>query len=577
MQVPAVATDFLALIERSELLTADQVREVAARSGITTDMPPEQVARKLVHDRILTPFQAERLLEGRYRGFVIDGYRIREVLGVGGMGCVYIAEDRDGDRKVALKVMSSRHAIDPGMLARLKLEAIAGSEVKHPNVVQTFNVGDTGAVHYIVLEFMRGISLHELVALHGPVKWSMACDMFAQAAAGLQAAHEAGIIHRDIKPANLLIDKEGVTKVLDFGLAKIEGSAGDEFSLAMIFGHDCLGTPDYIAPEQADDSNSVQETADVYSLGCTMYVALTGRIPFPQKTNAAKIQAHKTTKAKSISEFRRDVPDEVVAIVEKMMEKNPADRYQSAAEVAAALRPWAKRRPVNFEFRQLVTLRAQQARDKEAANARAEQNRPRKKPLPMPPRSSITSNSWLQNSGHHLESGIDTFAADDTPAIRQPAPMKTPAESRASAPAVVHRPAPVARLNVPRGWYIQRLKSTQQIPLTRVKSRVGRSPECEIKMPASRIDARQCFIEFNGSEWHLRQESRSQPTFVNGKAETFARLRHGSRITFSDGTGFDVICEEDRNRTQKSRWTLILLLTLGVAAGIVAAVLLLNT
>ena len=566
MQAPTVASDFLKLVERSELLSAVQVRKSIERFNLTDDMSPEQVARKLVHGRVLTPFQAERLLEGRYRGFVIDGYRVREVLGVGGMGCVYIAEDRDADRKVALKVLSSKHAIDAGMLARMKLEAKAGMQIKHPNVIETYHIDSTGAVNYMVMEFMRGVSLHELVALHGPVRWPMACDMFYQAASGLQAAHKLGIIHRDIKPANVLIDSDGLTKLLDFGLAKVADNAGEEFSLAMIFGHDCLGTPDYIAPEQADDSDKVNETADIYSLGCTMYVALTGRVPFPQKTNAAKIKAHKTLSARPVSEIRKDVPPEVIAIVDRMMAKNPADRYQSTQELMDELKPFAKRQPVKFEFRQLVTLRAKQARDKEYAGQRQR--------APAAPRSSITSaTTWLQNSGHQLEAEIDTFASDDTPAVRQSAPARPKAEPRRFTP-IPPRAAVPSRRNVPRGWMLVRLKSKQRMPLTRVKTRIGSAIECEFKMPGTVVDSRQCFIEFDGTGWQLRQESRAQPTYVNGRPESYTSLRHGAKVTFSDGSGFQLISESELERDQKFRRNMLTLLGLGVAAGVVAAIVL---
>lgn len=567
MKAPTVASDFLKLVERSELLSKGQVRKAIEKFGLSDEMSPEDVARKLVHGRVLTPFQAERLLEGRYRGFVVDGYRVREVLGVGGMGCVYIAEDRDSDRKVALKVMSAKHAVDAGMLARMKLEAKAGMQIKHPNVIETYRIDSTGAVNYMVMEFMRGVSLHELVALHGPVRWPMACDMFAQVALGLRVAHKQGIIHRDIKPANILIDSTGLTKLLDFGLAKIADNAGEEFSLAMIFGHDCLGTPDYIAPEQATDSDKVDATADIYGLGCTMYVALTGRVPFPQKTNAAKIQAHRTTVARPISEIRQDVPAEVIAIVEKMMAKDPADRYQSARELIEALKPHAKRGPVNFEFRQLVTLRAKQARDKELATQK------RKPAAITAPRSSITSSTgWLQNSGHHLESGIDTFSGDDTPAIRTPAPARSAGAPRQYPAASPPRRASTSKSNVPRGWSIQRLKSNQSVPLTRVKTRLGSAIECEIKCAGSVIDSRQCYIEYDGTSWQLRQESRSQPTFVDGKPESYTTLKHGSKITFSDGNGFVLLNADQAEVDQKYRRNMLLLLGLGLGAGVIAAI-----
>jgi len=572
MQAPTAASELFELLQKSELLSAEQVRKVVRKLELSDDMPPEDVARALVQNRIVTPFQAERLLEGRYRGFVIDGYRVREVLGVGGMGCVYIAEDPEHNRKVALKVMSSQHALDAGMLARMKLEALAGMQIKHPNVIETYRIDSTGAVNYMVMEFMRGISLHELVALHGPVKWYMACDIFRQVAKGLNAAHELGIIHRDIKPANVLINSEGVAKLLDFGLAKIEGRAGEEFSLAMIFGHDCLGTPDYIAPEQAVDSSKIDATADLYSLGCTLYVALTGRVPYPEKTNAAKIAAHQNKTYRPIQDIRKDVPDEVVAIVDRLMSKNPKDRFQSAAELVDALKPFSKRRPVKFEFRQLVTLRAKQARDKET---RVESQ---KAARATGPRSSITSASgWLNNPSHHFSAEVDTHAGDDTPAIRQPAPPRPRSVPMADANPPAVRPTQKNRTNVPKGWSLRRFKTKQSFPLKRVKTRIGNSDECEIKMRGTVVDNRQCYLEYDGSCWKLHQESRSQPTFVNGKPAAHTELRHGSKISFSDGSGFEVISVSDMEKSQTFRRNALLLLALGALAGAaVAAFQLLN-
>ena len=222
MQSPVAAQDFFDLIAKSGLLTAAQVRKVQDKLQLDEDASAEETARRMVKEKLLTPFQAERLLEGRYRGLVIDRYRIRELLGFGGMGCVFIAEDPDEDRKVALKVMSTEHSLDAGMLARLKLEAVAGMKLTHPNIIKTYRLDSTGAVHYLVMELVRGISLHELVALYGAIKWPMACDIILQIAEALQSAHDQGIIHRDIKPANFLIEQTGVARILDFGLALLK-------------------------------------------------------------------------------------------------------------------------------------------------------------------------------------------------------------------------------------------------------------------------------------------------------------------------------------------------------------------
>jgi len=294
-----------------------------------------------------------------------------------------------------------------------------------------------------------------------------------------------------------------------------------------------------------------------------MYVALTGRVPFPQKNNAAKIEAHKNQTPRAIREIRPEVPEDVVAIVERMMAKSPDDRFPSALDVAKALKPLSKRQPVKFDFRHLVTVRAKQARDKDKTSRKAQPS--------AIPRSSITSASaWLDNPSRHLQAEIDTFAGDDTPAIRQPAPQVS--RPRASSPPRVtqSRPSVQTRTNVPRGWFVRRLKSKQQHTLTSVKTRVGKAPECEVPMHGTIVDDRQCTIEHDGSKWQLKQESRNQPTFVNGNAEAFTELRHRSKVTFSDGSGFELLSESELVAEQKRRKALLMVLALGFGAGIVA-------
>ncbi len=542
MQVPVAAQNFLELLEKSALLTGPQIKKVRDKLGIPDTATARETAKLLVKGRVLTPFQAERLLEGRYRGLVIDRYRIREVLGFGGMGCVFIAEDPNEDRKVAIKVLSSEHALDAGMLARMKLEAIAGMRLNHPNIIRTYRMDTTGAVHYLVMELFRGISLHELVALYGALKWPMVCDIALQAAEALKAAHAQGIIHRDIKPANFLINEEGVTRILDFGLAMMKDVPEEEFSLSMVFGHDCLGTPDYIAPEQSIDSRHVDARADIYSLGATLYVALTAHVPFPEKSNKAKLEAHRSKRPKNVCQLRPEIPAEIGAIIAKMMEKDPAKRFQSADELADAVRPYAQRKAIQFDFRELVTLRAKQAK------AKAEQSGKKSSGQ----RSSITSASgWLKEGSHQFAQGTDSFSQSETPAIRQPEPDRVRTEAVRSATQPAPRPA-AFKGPAPPGWRLQILGTKRQAALVKARTSIGSAHGADLLLlREDGVDSVQCWLEYDGLHWKLHQESKTLPTYVNGKVEALCHLYHGSKITFGGKAGVRLISLPQAARNRK--------------------------
>ena len=557
MQVPVASQNFFELLEKSELFTRLQIGKLREKLKIPDTATAQDTAKHLVRGHVLTPFQAERLLEGRYRGLVIDGYRIREMLGFGGMGCVFIAEDPGEDRKVAIKVLSTEHSLDAGMLARMKLEAAAGMRLNHPNIIRTYRIDSTGAVNYLVMELFRGISLHELVALFGPLKWPVVCDIGLQIAEALKAAHAEGIIHRDIKPANLLVNNDGVARILDFGLAMITDVPDEEFSLSMVFGHDCLGTPDYIAPEQSLDSRGVDARADIYSLGATLYVALTAHVPFPEKSNKAKLEAHRSKTARNVCRLKPEIPAEIGAIVAKMMEKDPAKRYRNADELIAALRPFATRTPIQFDFRELVTLRAKQAR------AKAEQVG--KKSTGQ--RSSITSPSgWLQHGSHHIAAGTDSFDQSETPAHREPVPDRIRTESiRTEAPTNTRRT--VYKGPAPGGWQLRILGTKRFVSIYKAQVSMGSSQGVDVYLQQDiGVDSLQCRIEFDGKQWILRQESKTKPTYVDGKVEAMCTLSHGSAITFGGKEGVRLI---NTIQSAKNRNRLVLIL-IGVVVLLVA-------
>jgi serine/threonine-protein kinase len=331
---------------------------------------PEQATEKpltleflksLMLQGVLTRFQADWLLEGKFQEFTIDQYRIVDILGTGGMGWLYVGIDEETGEKVAVKVISKH--MDNDYLTRFKLEARAGLLLNHPSIVRTIKLGETDEILYVAMELVEGISLQELIVRQGSIPWPQAASLIAQAAAGLQHAHEKGMVHRDIKPGNLLVKKNGIVKVLDFGLALMENNE-DEFTLAMISGQGCVGTADYISPEQTIDSFAVGPRADIYSLGCTLYCALTATVPFPEETVAKKLRAHRTKNARGVREIKPDIPAAIEDIVSRMMARKPEDRYATAADVAEALKPHARRDAAAFNFSEVLAQRAQEARQR---------------------------------------------------------------------------------------------------------------------------------------------------------------------------------------------------------------------
>ncbi|MCL4205841.1 MAG: serine/threonine protein kinase [Pirellulaceae bacterium] len=353
---------FLTLLQRSRLLAWNECQEMIERLGLRELETPRQAADALVDRQVLTRYQANRLLEGRRRGLFLDDYKILDILGSGGMGYLYSAEELSTGWKVALKVLSERHRNHKGMLTRFQLEAEAGLKLSHPNILRTLAIKQSediyGVIHFIVMELVRGISLYELLAVRRSVlPWPQACDIILQAARGLHYAHELGLVHRDVKPENLLIRNDGSVKLLDFGLAMIAGSEA-ELSAATILGQNCLGTADYIAPEQSLDSLEVDRRADIYSLGCTFYFLLTGQPPFPDKSVAKKLEGHRRLRATPVHEVNPKVPERLSKIIRKMMARRAENRFDTAERLATYLEPLAQRSTIDFDFEAVVRRRA---------------------------------------------------------------------------------------------------------------------------------------------------------------------------------------------------------------------------
>jgi eukaryotic-like serine/threonine-protein kinase len=381
LPVAQSASQFIESLRKSRLLTAEEVDAAVEKLGVCSDDGAIPTAKAFVRTGVLTRLQASRLLEGQHRGFFIDHFRIDDILGSGGMGWVYSATNLETNEKVAIKMLTEKNDQDPGLLTRFQLEARAGLMVNHEAVVRTQLMGHTqglfGEIHYMVMDQVEGIGVDEFVALlGGPIKWKLACHIAYYAGAGLHHAHRKGLIHRDIKPSNILVDTAGTARVLDFGLSQVSNSdQSDEFSLAMIFGQDCLGTADYIAPEQASDSFTIDHRADIYSLGATLYFMLTGRVMFPDcKSRAEKIEAQKSRTPVRIRTLRPEVPAEVEAIVNRMLAKDPADRFSTAKIMCSKLVKYAKPSNIRFDFQKVLDRRYTIAKQREKILAeRAEQ------------------------------------------------------------------------------------------------------------------------------------------------------------------------------------------------------------
>ncbi len=333
---------FVQLVERSKLIDPDRLAQVVADWKRTATLRQLDnalpCAEHLVDQRLLTDWQAKKLLEGRHRGFYLGKYKLLDHLGSGGMSSVYLAEHLLMQRRVAIKVLPQNRVADSSYLARFHLEAQAAAALDHRNIVRAYDLDNEGKTHYLVMEYIEGRDLHEHVAAEGPLDYYTAAEYVAQAATGLEHAHQRGLVHRDIKPANLLVDFQGTVKILDMGLAKFTAETRPTPGFAKE--EQVLGTADYLAPEQAVNSQNVDARADIYALGCTLYFLLTGHPPFADGTSLERMAAHQQRVPPSVLLDRPDAPVALVAICHRMMEKSPLNRYQTASEAQRALRGW---------------------------------------------------------------------------------------------------------------------------------------------------------------------------------------------------------------------------------------------
>ena len=291
----------------------------------------EALMIRLVEDEVVTQYQADKFLAGLASDIAFGDYLVIRELGQGGMGTVLLAKHRRMDREVAIKILPIVTLGSEDAVARFYQEVKVAAQLKHPNIVHAYDAGDHRGFHYLVMEFVEGHDLARVLQQLGPIPIALANDYITQAAHGLEYAHGKGVVHRDIKPSNLLLDDEGVIKVLDMGLARI--GDGAEKSLQLTTTGQVMGTVDYMSPEQAEDTRDADGRSDIYSLGCTLYRLVMGKGPFSRDTVVKTILAHREAPIPDIDVPHDPGAAELNQIFKKMVAKKPDDRYQTISEL----------------------------------------------------------------------------------------------------------------------------------------------------------------------------------------------------------------------------------------------------
>jgi len=316
------------LLTKEELEEAIAVLCAASETGRITE---RILANHFVEQGKLNRWQAEQLLNGRVK-WNLGPYRILDAIGQGGMGQVFQAEHTIMRRLVAIKVLPLSKST-PEAIQSFRREVQAQAQLDHENLVRAYDAGQDGNVHYLVTEFVPGLDLRKFIKRHGKLDMHSAAAIISQAARGLEHAHSRGLIHRDVKPGNLLVTPDGRCKVSDLGLAGYLHDAEES--------NRTVGTADYLSPEQIMTPGRLTPASDVYSLGCTLYYAVTGKVPFPGGNTREKARKHCYDHPIDPRRLNPDLDDEFVDVLADMMAKRPEDRIPTAADVIHKLAPWA--------------------------------------------------------------------------------------------------------------------------------------------------------------------------------------------------------------------------------------------
>lgn len=349
---------FVELLQKSGLVPDTVLRDSLTQMKKENNGAPladtDQVKKKLIEQGMITTWQSDKLLSQKYKGFFLGKYKILGHIGTGGMSSVYLVEHMQMHQRRAIKVLPRKRVSDKTYLERFYIEARASASLDHPNIVRAFDVDhdEDSETHYLVMEYVDGRDLGKIIEEDGPIAPRDAASYIAQAADALQFAHDEGVVHRDVKPGNILVDRNNDVKILDMGLALFKE---DDFSLTLEYNEKILGTADYLAPEQALNSHTVDHRADIYGLGCTLFFILTGEPPFNEGTLAQRIVMHQKAEPKRISTYRKDCPEELQEILSLMMEKDVDKRIQTCQDVKNILTAWLAGKPIHAKTKVSVS------------------------------------------------------------------------------------------------------------------------------------------------------------------------------------------------------------------------------
>lgn len=338
---PADSTaDFLRAIEETGFLATDQLHALKGWAQLRRP-DTQEIARELNKRGWLTGFQIKEIFRGRGKSLAVGPYRILDLIGEGGMGRVFRAQHTRLGREVALKVIRREKLANPMTVRRFRQEIQAVAHLSHPNVVLAFDADEAGGDHYLAMEFVDGIDLTKLVRDKGPLPIPLACDYVRQAALGLHHAYERGLVHRDVKPSNMIAAKTGQVKVLDLGLAMLNEAPGGEDAARVTQEGFVIGTPDFLAPEQAQNPLNVDTRADIYALGATLYYLLTGKVPYEGANPTEKLMKHVTDPPPQLLKRLPSAPPQLDQLIQWMMAKDPNARPQTPLQAAHALAPFS--------------------------------------------------------------------------------------------------------------------------------------------------------------------------------------------------------------------------------------------